>query len=122
MKTVAVIGASTDRRKFGNKAFRAFMAAGYHAIPVTPHHAEVEGHRTYSSVLDFPGAIDMATIYVPPKTGEQVIESLAAKGIGEVWFNPGSESAALINRARALGIRPIRACSIMAIGMSPSDF
>ena len=122
MKTVAVIGASTNRRKFGNKALRAFTAAGYNAIPINPAHEEVEGLRSYPTVLDFPGVIDMAIVYVPPEIGELVVEGLAAKGIGEVWFNPGSESPALLNRARALGLRPIEACSIIGIGMSPSQF
>lgn len=122
MKTVAVIGASPDRRKFGNKALRAFRQAGYRAIPINPHHAEVEGEATYATVLEYPDSIDMATMYVPPEIGEQVLESLAQKGVGEVWFNPGSESPGVLARARALGIQPIQACSIIGIGMSPSAF
>jgi predicted CoA-binding protein len=122
MKTVAVIGASTDRRKFGNKAVRAFRAAGYRVIPITPRHSEIEGEPAFATVLDFPGTIDMATVYVPPAIGEHVVESLAQKGIGEVWFNPGADGPAVLNRARALGIRPIQACSIVGIGMSPSQF
>ena len=122
MKTVAVIGASPDRRKFGNKGLRAFRAAGYHAIPINPHHANVEGERAYATVLDYPGTIDMATVYVPPHVGERVIDGIAAKGIAEVWLNPGAESDALVARARALGLRPIQACSIIGIGMSPAAF
>ena len=122
MKTVAVIGASADRRKFGNKAVRAFRDAGYRVIPITPRHTEVEGEPAFASVLDFPGTIDMATVYVPPTIGELVVESLAQKGIGEVWFNPGADAPAVLTRARALGIRPIQACSIIGIGMSPSQF
>jgi uncharacterized protein len=122
MKTVAVIGASTNRRKFGNKALRAFRAAGYRAIPINPHHAVVEGEKAYASVLDYPGQIDMATVYVPPEIGEEVVESLAKKGIGEVWFNPGADSPGVITKARALGIRPVEACSIIGIGMSPAEF
>jgi predicted CoA-binding protein len=122
MKTVAVIGASPDRRKFGNKALRAFREAGYRAIPINPHHEEVEGEKSYASVLDYPDTIDMATVYVPPDVGEQVLESLAQKGIGEVWFNPGAESPEVLTRARALGMQPIQACSIIGIGMSPSAF
>lgn len=122
MKTVAVVGASPDRHKFGNKALRAFRDAGYRVIPINPHHAEVEGERAYSSVLDYADPIDMATVYVPPEIGEQVLDSLAQKGISEVWLNPGAESPAVIARARALGLRPIQACSIIGIGMSPSAF
>lgn len=122
MKTVAVIGASPERRKFGNKALRAFRAAGYKAIPITPFHTEVEGEAAYPSVLDYPGSIDMATVYVPPEIGLQVVDGLARKGIREIWFNPGAESPALIARARTLGVQPIEACSILGIGMRPSDF
>ena len=122
MKTVAIIGASPDRHKFGNKALRAFREAGYRAIPITPHHAAIEGETAYATVLDYEGTIDMASMYVPPEIGEQVVESLAQKGIGEVWFNPGADSAAVLNKARALGIRPIQACSILGVGMSPSRF
>jgi predicted CoA-binding protein len=122
MKTVAVIGASADRRKFGNKALRAFMQAGYRTIPITPNHAQVEGQRAYATVMDVPDAIDMATVYVPPAIGEQLLEGFLAKGITEVWFNPGAATSALIGRARALGLRPIEACSIIGIGLSPSQF
>jgi predicted CoA-binding protein len=74
----------------------------------------------YASVLDVPGPIDVASFYVPPEIGETVIEQVVQKGIGEVWLNPGADSDALIARARALGVRPIVACSIVALGMSPS--
>ena len=118
-KVVAVIGASSDRRKFGNRALRAFQKQGYTVVPINPNEAEVEGLKTYASVLDVPGAIDMASFYVPPDVGERVIVQVAQKGIPEVWLNPGAESDALIARARALHIQPIVACSIVAIGENP---
>jgi predicted CoA-binding protein len=122
MKTVAVIGASNDRRKFGNIAVRAFRRAGYNVIPINPHESVVEGLSVYRTVLDVPGPIDMATVYVPPEVGEVVIDDIARKGITEVWLNPGAESAALVRKARALGIQPIQACSIIGIGLRPSQF
>ena len=118
-KVVAVIGASSDRRKFGNRALRAFQQQGYTVVPINPNEREVEGLTTYASVLDVPGPIDMASFYVPPEIGEQVIGEVARKGIAEVWLNPGSESDELIARARALQIQPIIACSIVAIGENP---
>jgi hypothetical protein len=117
---VAVIGASSNRRKFGNRAVRAFVRQGYVVVPINPHEPEIEGLPVYRSVLDVPGPLDMATFYVPPSIGERVIEEVAAKGIREVWLNPGAESAALLARARALAVRPIVACSILAIGEDPS--
>jgi predicted CoA-binding protein len=120
-KVVAVIGASSNRRKFGNRAVRAFRQQGYTVIPIHPREREVEGLRAYASVLDVPGPIDMASFYVPSDVGERVIEEVARKGVAEVWFNPGSESDALILKARALRIEPVVACSIIAIGQNPYD-
>jgi predicted CoA-binding protein len=119
MKVVAVIGASNDRRKFGNRALRAFQRQGYTVIPINPNEREVEGHKTYGSVLDVPGAIDMATVYVQPEPGVKVMEELSRKGVGEVWLNPGADDDRVVARARALGLNVIQACSIIGIGESP---
>jgi uncharacterized protein len=119
MKTVAVIGASSNRSKFGNKALRAYAHQGFTVIPINPHESEIEGFRAYRSVLDVPGPIDMASFYVPPEVGEQVIDEVARKKIPEVWLNPGAESETLIVRARSLSIKPIVACSIVAVGQNP---
>ena len=119
-KVVAVIGASNNRSKFGNKAVRAFLLEGYVVVPIHPREATIEGLTAYRSVLDVPGPIDMATFYVPPEIGEVVIDDVARKGIPEVWLNPGAESDALIAKARRLSIRPIVACSIVGVGQNPN--
>jgi predicted CoA-binding protein len=118
-KVVAVIGASSNRSKFGNRAVRAYQQQGYTVVPINPHFTEIEGLKTYASVLDVPGPIDIASIYLPPEIGEQVIAEVAQKGIPEVWLNPGADSDELVARAKALGIQPIIACSIVAIGENP---
>ena len=118
-KVVAVIGASNNRRKFGNRAVRAYLEQGYTVVPINPHEREVEGLKAYASVLDVPGTIDMASFYVPPDVGEQIIDEIARKQIAEVWLNPGAESDELIARARALSLKPIVACSIVALGRNP---
>jgi uncharacterized protein len=120
-KIVAVIGASGDRRKFGNRAVRAFRQQGYTVVPINPHETEIEGLKTYRSVLDVPGPIDMATFYVPPDVGQRLIDEIAKKQIAEVWLNPGAESDELIARARALHIEPTVACSIIGIGRDPYE-
>ncbi len=122
MKTVAVIGASSNREKFGNKALRAFAKRGYNVIPINPNEKEVEGYRTYPSVLDVPGAIDLATVYVPSWTGVGVMDELAKKGVGQVWLNPGADGSEVLARARELGLRTEQLCSILAIGESPSNY
>ena len=118
-RVVAVVGASSDRRKFGNRAVRAFVRQGYTVIPINPHEPEVEGLKTYPTVLDVPGPIDMVSFYVPPEIGVGVIEQVAAKQIPEIWVNPGAESDELIARAKSLQLKPILACSIVGIGENP---
>ena len=122
-KTVAVIGASSNREKFGNKALRAFAHQGYSVVPVNPTEAEVEGFRAYASVLDVPGRIDVATVYVPSAVGVKVMEQLAQLGnVDEIWLNPGADDDSVVARARELGLAIIQACSIIAIGESPSRY
>jgi uncharacterized protein len=118
-KVVAVIGASNDRRKFGNRALRAYQQQGYTVVPINTHEEQVEGLKAYRSILDVPGPVDMASFYVHPEVGERIIADVAAKGVREIWLNPGADSDALIDRSKALGIQPIVACSIVAIGQNP---
>jgi predicted CoA-binding protein len=121
-KTVAVVGASSDRRKFGNKALRAFQAEGYTVVPINPNEPEVEGIRTYGSVLDVPGAVDLATVYVQPEVTLRLLDEFARKKIPEIWVNPGAEDDAVMADARRRGLNVIFACSIIGIGRSPSHF
>jgi predicted CoA-binding protein len=121
-KTVAVVGASSNRNKFGNKALRAFQAEGYTVIPINPHESEVEGIKTYASVLDVPVKIEMATVYVPSNIGQGLLREFEEKQIPEIWVNPGAESDALIAEARQRKLNVIYGCSIVAIGRSPYQF
>jgi predicted CoA-binding protein len=121
-KTVAVVGASNDRSKFGNKALRAFQAEGHAVVPINPHEQYVEGVKAYASVLDVPGPIDMATVYVQPEIGTTLLEEFERKGIPEIWINPGAEDEALMAEASRRGLNVIFACSIVGIGRSPSQF
>jgi predicted CoA-binding protein len=122
-KTVAVIGASSNREKFGNKALRAFAHQGYEVVPINPTEAEVEGHRAYASVLDVPRHIDIATVYVPSSVGVKVMEQLAQlSNVDEIWLSPGADDDIVVARARELGLKTIQACSIIAIGESPSKY
>jgi len=118
-RIVAVIGASSNRRKFGNKAVRAFLNQGYTVIPINQSEAVIEGLTAFRSVLDVPGPIDLATLYVPPAVGRVVLEDVARKAIPEVWFNPGTDSPDLVERARALSLTAVTGCSILRIGENP---
>jgi len=122
MKTVAVVGASNHREKFGNKALRAFRDEGYTVVPINPHESEVEGIAAYRSVLDVPGPIDMATVYVQPEVAYRLLDEFERKQIPEIWVNPGAESDELLTEARRRKLNVIAACSIIGIGKSPSKY
>jgi uncharacterized protein len=122
LPTVAVIGASTDRSKFGNKSVRAHAAQGYEVFPINPKGGEIEGLTAYTSLAEVPAAhLNRVSLYVPPAVGLKLLPEIAAKGCDELWLNPGAESDELVQKARAMGLEPIVACSIVDVGMSPDE-
>ena len=119
MPAVAVIGASSARHKYGNRAVRAYLRQGWTVYPVNPNETVIEGLPVFPSVSAIPGPVDRASLYLPPEIGVGVLEEIQRKGIRELWVNPGAESDALIARAEQLGLEPIQACSIVDIGERP---
>lgn len=119
MKTVAIIGASTDRSKFGNKAVRAFLQQGYTVYPVNPKESQIEGLACYSSIADVPVRPHKTSVYLPPPVVIRLLPAIAAKGCDELWLNPGTESDEVLAAAKKLGLNVVQACSIVAVGMSP---
>lgn len=122
-KSVAILGASADPAKFGNKSLRAHLQQGYAVYPVNPKGGQIEGLRAYQRLADVPvERLDRISVYLPPHVGLGLLDEIAAKGCGELWLNPGSESPELINAAEARGLNVIVACSIVDLGLSPSQF
>lgn len=120
-KTIAIIGASTNREKYGNKAVRAWALKGYTVYPVTPKAAEIEGFKAYPSIREIPGDVDIVSLYVPAAVGLKLLPDIADKKAKEVYVNPGAESDELMAKAKALGLNAVNACSILAIGMTPEE-
>jgi hypothetical protein len=120
MPTIAILGASTDRSKFGNKAVRAFLQMGYEVYPVNPKATEIEGLKSFHSLSDVPvEQLDRVSVYLPPAVGMNLLDEIKSVGAKEIWFNPGSENTELLDRASELGIEVIQACSLVDIGVSP---
>jgi len=121
VKSVAIIGASTDRGKFGNKAVRAYLRQGFTVYPVNPKAAEIEGVPAFKSITDVPERPNLISVYLPPPVLLKVLPDIAAKGCDEFWLNPGTESDEVLAEAERLGLNVIQACSIVGIGMSPEE-
>jgi hypothetical protein len=112
--TVAILGASRDRRKFGNQSVRAHLAAGFEVFPVNPMAEQVEGIKAYPNLASLPKKkLDRISVYLPPAVGLALLEEIAAAGAREVWLNPGSESPELLQQAAQLGLPIVQACSII---------
>ena len=119
MPSVAVIGASSAPHKFGNKSVRAHLRQGWTVYPVNPTEKTIEGLPVFARIEDLPAGIDRFTLYVPPWVGITLLEAIKAKQPKEIYLNPGAESDELVARAKALGLDPILACSIIEIGERP---
>jgi|SRR5437867_5034774 len=119
MRTVAILGASADRSKFGNKAVRAFQQQGYTVYPVNPKEKQIEGLPAYPNIAALPVRPQMISVYLPPPVLLKTLSEIAAKGCDELWLNPGTESDAVLAEAERLGLNVIQACSIIGVGVSP---
>lgn len=122
MPTIAVIGASGNRTKFGNRCVRAYSQRGWTVYPINPRESMIEGLAAYKSILDVPaGVIDLVSIYLPAAAGMKVLEEVAQRETKEVMLNPGADDALVVAKARELGLNVVTGCSIIALGVRPSD-
>jgi predicted CoA-binding protein len=117
--SVAVIGASRERHKYGNRAVRAYLRQGWTVYPVNPSETEVEGLKAFARIGDIPGPVDRAALYVQPAVGQALLPEIKAKGVSEVFVNPGAESDGLSAEAERLGLNAIYACAIVDINERP---
>ena len=121
MKTVAIVGASADLSKFGNIAVRAFVRQGWRVFPVNPKEAQIENLPAFKSISEVPERPNLISVYLPPPVVLKVLPDIAARGCDEFWLNPGTESPEVLTAAEKLGLNVIQACSIVGIGLSPSE-
>ena len=104
----AVVGASTDRTKYGNKVLRCYQQAGKSPVyPVHPKEREIEGLAAYPSLTALPERPRAVSIITPPKITEAVVEECATLGIRHLWMQPGAESPRALERCAELGLAVI---------------
>ena len=128
MPSVAVIGASRDPSKFGNKAVRAYRRQGWTVYPVNPRKGggglpddayQIEGLRAVPDISAIPGHLERVALYVPASVGITLLPAIAARGVDELFVNPGAESDELLAEAERLGLPVVQACAIVDIGERP---
>lgn len=116
-KRFAVVGASQDREKYGNKVLRVYQQNKIDVVPVNPNAHEVEGLKAYPDLPSAPGAIDGVSIITPPRVTEQVVNQALSLGIKNIWMQPGAESTAAIDAATHAGANVIAGgpCILVAL-------
>ena len=87
-----VVGASSDRNKYGNKVLRCYLQNIRTAIPVNPNASTIEGIEAAASVAELPDAVRSLSIITPPAVTLHIIEAAIEKGIKNVWMQPGAEA------------------------------
>ena len=121
-RSVIIVGASADRSRFSNKAVRAYLEEGFQVYPVHPKERMIEGLSVWPAVSAVPDPAALLLLYVRPEAGMAAVEQAAAKGVRRIFVNPGTESPELLRRIKELGLEPIEACAIRALGRSPDEF
>ena len=79
-KAFAVVGATDDRKKFGNAVYRQMKERGIVVYPVNPGRQTVEGDKCYASVRDLPEGTTSVVAVIPPSATEKIIPDCAAHG------------------------------------------
>ena len=114
----AVVGASRDRDKYGNKVLRCYLQHGRRVFPVNPQAAQIEGLAAYGDLGTLPEPVHGISVITPPRISEWVIEQAATLGIGQVWMQPGAESIVAKTRAEVAGMSVIAdgPCILVELG------
>ena len=116
-KTIAVFGASQDSAKYGFKIFTTLLQKGYRVVGINPKGGEVNGQPFYTSLSDVSGPVDVAIMVIPPAALLEAVEACKAKGIKEIWFQPGAQEDNAFVMATAAGIKAVNACFMAENGL-----
>ena len=106
-KRFAVVGASANREKYGNKVLRVYQQRGLEVVPVNLAGGEIEGLTAYADLPSVPGTIDGISIITSPRVTEAVVAQALSLGIKNIWMQPGAESPAAVELAEQAGANVI---------------
>ena len=113
-----VVGASSKPHKYGNKVLRCYQQNQRTVVPVNPVEREIEGLACSASVSDLPDHVGSISIITPPQVTEKVVEQAIARGIRNIWMQPGAESAQAVAVCEEAGINIIAdgSCVLVVMG------
>jgi uncharacterized protein len=113
-----VAGASTNRDKFGNKVLRCLLQNGKRVVGINPRDLVIEGTPCVTSVANLPAEVKSLSVITPPAITEQVVEEAIAKGIENIWMQPGAQSPKAIAACEQHGINVIAdgSCILVVLG------
>ena len=94
---IALVGASNDKSKFGNRIYRDLRSKGYNVVPINPKDENIEGDKAYTSIQMMEELPDIVHLVVPPPIAMKVAQNAVELGVEYLWFQPGSESDELEN-------------------------
>ncbi|MEN8153796.1 MAG: CoA-binding protein [Acidobacteriota bacterium] len=96
IKTIALIGASSRKEKYGYKILRDLINKGYTVYPVNPASKEIEGIKVFSSIEELHDDVDLFVFVVPAQAGLDITKKLINRGLKKFWYQPGAESEEII--------------------------
>jgi uncharacterized protein len=114
----AVVGASNNRSKYGNKVLRVYVQRGLPVVPINPRETEVEGLPCYPALASLPEPVRAISIVTPPEVTERIVQEAADAGVRYVWMQPGAENPQALRRAEELGLVAIGGgpCILVTLG------
>jgi predicted CoA-binding protein len=117
-RAFAVVGASTNREKYGNKVLRCYMQHEKKVYPINPRAETIEGLKCFPSLADLPNNVESISLITPPKVTEQVVKEAVQFGIKNIWMQPGAESQKAITHAQENGINVLAngICILVVLG------
>lgn len=113
-----VVGASTNRQKYGNKILRCYLQNGRKAIPVNPNEPEIEGIPCAATISNLPADAVSISMITPPAVTLKLVPLAIEKGIKNIWMQPGAEHPDAVALCRESGINVIAdgSCLLVVMG------
>lgn len=114
LKSLAVVGVSRNKDKFGSAIYRELKAKGYQVFAVNPEMDMFEGDRCYAGLGALPEKPEGVILVLQPAAALKVIEDAAKLGIQYVWIQQGANSPENEARAQELGLKVVSGeCAFM---------